>query len=138
MKTITIYESNGKIIGCFSIPDNEINLMVADNFYIEEVSDPLTQYVKNSQIVNMPPKPGDAYIFDYTTKKWIGDTSAATTEATNKRNLLLQQSDWTQIPNNPLTVEQQESWAVYRQELRDITTQSGYPFNVVWPTPPQG
>jgi hypothetical protein len=56
----------------------------------------------------------------------------------NTRNNLLQQSDWTQIPNGPLTAEQQQAWAVYRQELRDITSQSGYPFNVIWPTPPQG
>jgi len=137
MKTITIYQSNGKIVGCFNIPDDEINLMVAENFYIEKASDPLTQYVKNLQIVDMPSKPGDAYIFDYTTEKWIGNISEATTEAKNKRNLLLQQSDWTQIPNNPLTVEQQELWAVYRQELRDIPSQSGYPFNVVWPTQPE-
>jgi hypothetical protein len=53
-----------------------------------------------------------------------------------KRDALLYASDWTQIPNNPLTAEQQQLWVVYRQELRDVTTQSGYPFNVVWPTAP--
>jgi hypothetical protein len=55
-----------------------------------------------------------------------------------QRQNLLYASDWTQIPNNPLTTAQQEAWAVYRQELRDISDQSGYPFNVIWPTPPQG
>lgn len=55
-----------------------------------------------------------------------------------QRQELLQQSDWTQIPNNPLTVEKQEAWADYRQQLRDITLQPGYPNNVIWPTPPQG
>lgn len=54
-----------------------------------------------------------------------------------QRNVLLYESDWTQIPNNPLTQEQQTAWAVYRQELRDISQQEGYPYNVVWPTPPQ-
>ena len=29
-------------------------------------------------------------------------------------------SDWTQIPNNPLTAEYSAEWAVYRQELRDF------------------
>jgi hypothetical protein len=56
----------------------------------------------------------------------------------NTRNLLLYESDWTQIPNNPLTVEQQQAWADYRQQLRDIKSQPGYPNNVIWPTPPQG
>jgi hypothetical protein len=32
----------------------------------------------------------------------------------------LQASDWTQIPNNPLTPEYSAEWAVYRQELRDF------------------
>lgn len=54
----------------------------------------------------------------------------------NKRNVLLQESDWTQLPNGPLTAEVQQEWAVYRQALRNITTQSGYPFDVIWPTPP--
>jgi hypothetical protein len=53
-----------------------------------------------------------------------------------KRDVLLQSTDWTQIPNNPLTPEVQQQFVVYRQELRDITLQSGYPFNVVWPLLP--
>jgi hypothetical protein len=57
-------------------------------------------------------------------------------KAKAKRDVLLQATDWTQIPNNPLTPEVQQQFVVYRQELRDITLQSGYPFNVVWPVPP--
>lgn len=54
-----------------------------------------------------------------------------------ERNYKLQQSDWTQLPDVPLTPEQVSEWRVYRQQLRDITGQSD-PFNIVWPTPPQG
>jgi hypothetical protein len=54
-----------------------------------------------------------------------------------KRNVLLQDTDWTQIPNNPLTTEQQQAWAVYRQELRDITEQTNYPWSVSFPRPPK-
>ena len=32
----------------------------------------------------------------------------------------LSNSDWTQIPNNPLTPEYSAEWAVYRQQLRDF------------------
>ena len=32
----------------------------------------------------------------------------------------LSDSDWTQIPNNPLTPEYSAEWAVYRQSLRDF------------------
>jgi hypothetical protein len=32
----------------------------------------------------------------------------------------LSESDWTQIPNNPLTLEYSAEWAVYRQQLREF------------------
>jgi len=50
-----------------------------------------------------------------------------------QRKILLQQSDWTQIPD---AIADKIAWAEYRQELRDITTQSGFPWNITWPTPP--
>lgn len=28
------------------------------------------------------------------------------------------------------------NWAVYRKALRDLTSQEGFPFNIVWPVPP--
>lgn len=50
-----------------------------------------------------------------------GDTAQEQTE--NCRLVIkyeLSNSDWTQIPNNPLTPEYSAEWAVYRQELRDF------------------
>lgn len=52
----------------------------------------------------------------------------------SKRNILLTECDWTQLPDAPAN---SVTWAVYRQELRDITIQEGYPFNVIWPTKPE-
>ena len=37
------------------------------------------------------------------------------------RNTLLSQSDWTQLPDSPLTEVKRAEWATYRQALRDIT-----------------
>jgi hypothetical protein len=37
------------------------------------------------------------------------------------RNYLLQQCDWTQLPDSPLTDTKRMEWATYRQALRDIT-----------------
>ena len=36
-----------------------------------------------------------------------------------------------------LTAEQQQAWADYRQALLDISQQSGFPHDVVWPTKPE-
>lgn len=37
------------------------------------------------------------------------------------RDSLLSASDWTQLPDAPLTDSQKNDWRVYRQSLRDIT-----------------
>jgi hypothetical protein len=46
-----------------------------------------------------------------------------------KRNRLLAESDWTQLADSPAD---KDKWAVYRQELRDITIQED-PFSIIWP-----
>lgn len=55
------------------------------------------------------------------------------TEARAKRNALLAASDWTQVADSPVD---QAAWAVYRQALRDITSQSGFPLEITWPAQP--
>lgn len=48
----------------------------------------------------------------------------------------LEDCDWTVLPDVPMEESLRNQWKVYRQELRDITTQSD-PFNITWPTPPE-
>lgn len=52
----------------------------------------------------------------------------------SKRNALLSSSDWTQAADAPVD---RTAWATYRQELRDITAQAGFPTEVIWPTKPE-
>jgi len=66
-------------------------------------------------------------------------TETEITERTNikavdiraERNRLLVESDWTQVLDAPVN---QAEWATYRQALRDVTAQPGFPLNVEWPT----
>ena len=37
------------------------------------------------------------------------------------RDMLLMESDWTQMPDSPLSDSKKAEWATYRQKLRDIT-----------------
>ena len=53
-----------------------------------------------------------------------------------QRNEKLVNSDWTQLPDAPLTNTQTTEWATYRQALRDITDQAD-PFSITWPTKPE-
>lgn len=45
----------------------------------------------------------------------------------------LKDSDWTQIADS---TADKTAWATYRQALRDITAQSGFPWTVTWPDAP--
>ena len=38
-----------------------------------------------------------------------------------KRNSILASSDWTVLPDSPLSAELKTAWLEYRQDLRDIT-----------------
>jgi len=49
------------------------------------------------------------------------------------RNQLLTASDWTQLSDASVD---KAAWAVYRQALRDVPAQAGFPFNINWPNPP--
>jgi hypothetical protein len=50
------------------------------------------------------------------------------------RNNRLTESDWTQIDDAPVD---KQAWAAYRQALRDLSTQIGFPWEVTWPTQPE-
>ena len=49
------------------------------------------------------------------------------------RDNLLQQTDWMALSD----VTMSPDWASYRQALRDVTAQEGYPYSVIWPTKPE-
>jgi hypothetical protein len=53
-----------------------------------------------------------------------------------QRNSLLAKSDWTQYPDCPLNAEQKTAWITYRQALRNLPAQSGFPTDVVFPEQP--
>lgn len=53
-----------------------------------------------------------------------------------KRDALLAASDYTQATDYPSTYAARTAWAEYRQRLRDVTKQAGFPADVVWPWPP--
>lgn len=61
------------------------------------------------------------------------DNARKSIEVREKRNKLLASSDWTQVVDAPVN---KEMWATYRQALRDITTQDGFPHNVTFPESP--
>lgn len=56
-------------------------------------------------------------------------------EAREERDTLLLKSDWTEASSS-LTVAQRSAWSTYRQSLREVPNQSGFPYEITWPTKP--
>ena len=61
-------------------------------------------------------------------------TTAISNDVRNERNRKLADCDWTQTNDSPLKAE--STWTTYRQSLRDVPTQAGFPHTVTWPTKP--
>jgi hypothetical protein len=81
------------------------------------------------------------------TQVWdITDASAAEIETRtqemarsvrSERDYMLQQTDWIVIMHTEKGTNIPAVWEIYRQSLRDITSQPGFPHNVTWPTKPE-
>lgn len=53
----------------------------------------------------------------------------------NHRNALLATTDWTQLPDVPEAIR--DAYTAYRQALRDVPAQEGFPNDIVWPELPE-
>ena len=73
---------------------------------------------------------------EYDTKKAAWDAGANDRKAAEvrvERNTKLAATDWTQITDS---TADKTAWATYRQALRDITAQAGFPWTITWPDAP--
>lgn len=50
------------------------------------------------------------------------------------RDTRLSGSDWTQVADAPVD---KAAWATYRQALRDVPAQAGFPYDITWPSKPE-
>ena len=121
------------------------------SFPLNPAADVLEDY--NVRIVTLTTPPEVAYNQDLSesvalidgvwTQQWsLVDASAEDVAARNDaqsrtvrsyRNDLLAESDWTQLAD---ATADKTAWASYRQALRDVPNQAGFPHNITWPTTP--
>ena len=71
----------------------------------------------------------------YETAVVSGDVEEATVAAREYRNKLLDECDNMMVSDRPNVDE--NAWRTYRQQLRDITLQTGFPLNIDWPERPE-
>ena len=93
---------------------------------------------------NLVARPSKYHTYDSPSNSLIdADDSAKNADVLlyirDHRNLLLSQSDWTQLSDNGLTDAQKEQWRTYRQSLRDLPqtySSATSKSEITWPTKP--
>ena len=129
-------------------PDEMMELQVQEGeMSIEGVANDTTQYIHNGAVTDYTPDQLTAksavpygYTWDIATMTAIQTATdekiavRLATQARTKRDQLLTACDWTQTADQPESTK--TKWQPYRQELRDITLQEGFPNNVIWPIKP--
>lgn len=115
---------------------------------------PPYQYSQRDGVVEVKGKWYTHYIAgpvfkDYTDDKGVVHTAAEQYEAycfskdaeqakavRSERDAKLAETDWTQLVDSPLTPEGKAAWAFYRENLRMVPQQKGFPWDVQWPPKP--
>jgi hypothetical protein len=95
---------------------------------------PVKKYVVTDDTVveeRDPPVLIDGEVHFYSEREKTNDEYWS--EIRENRNQLLLDTDWTDLPNSPLTDSQKTNYQRYRNELRDVPQSTANPKDVVWP-----
>jgi len=105
---------------------------------------PVPDYDSVTQLVmEVPPVyDGNSWIqqwsvVDLTQDQIDAKTADQATRVRAERNAKLAACDWTQVDDAPFNNVTKGEWASYRQALRDISSQDGFPWSVEWPEEPR-
>jgi hypothetical protein len=104
---------------------------------MQATPEPVITYVQNLA-EGAPEKDESGYtqtwvVSDASAEEITERTDAEADSVRQERNQRLADCDWTQLPDAPVDAA---TWATYRQELRDITAQAGFPWTITWPEQP--
>lgn len=85
-----------------------------------------------------PPQPSPFHEWDWS-RGWVMNKSleVRVTEAKAERYARLLACDWVVAKALEAKTDIPAEWQKYRQDLRDITLQEGFPTTINWPLPPQ-
>jgi hypothetical protein len=73
-------------------------------------------------------------VVDLAEEEVAGRTAQKAEKVRTERDSKLANSDWTQVLDAPVD---RTAWAAYRQALRDVPAQAGFPWEVTWPEKPE-
>ena len=129
MTKYIVYNANGEIISAASgentpLPtvDNVNEFLLECNFDINQIQD---MVVDNGVLRQKTQSEID-----------VENAPFVAIQFREERNALLASSDWTQLPDSPLSDTKKSEWATYRQQLRDLPSATTDPSSPSWPQKP--
>jgi len=120
-----------------SFPRNPSSLEEWNVFEVTALPKPTVTFDQVAEPENAPSKVNGQWVLGWVVRD--KNDSEVFDEANRKRverDVLLSETDWTQLADAPLTDEQKTAWTEYRQALRDVPQQDGFPLSVAWPVAP--
>lgn len=133
MKHYTIFDSTGIKCVLFTNTETlELNLKAGDSWVEGNYPSDL-YYVDGGSLQPYPPEPNYPCQFNQAAKVWVWDEQASGAILRQDRRQRLAASDWTQAADAPVD---KEAWAAYRQQLRDLPSNTADPRTPVWPVAP--
>lgn len=107
---------------------------VGYNSYPADIIDVTDNYLEILEAVNTQNKEifvefGEIILVEKTKKEVTWE------QVKKERNALLLESDWTQLPD--VVLSNKDEWKIYRQQLRELTTNFLNPKEVVFPEKPK-
>lgn len=102
---------------------------IAGKWYTNYIAGPVfTDYTDDQGVVHTASEQYEQYCFQ---KDQIQGQSIR-----SDRNNRLAKCDWTQLADSPLDPEAVAAWAFYRENLRMVPQQAGFPWEINWPPEP--
>ena len=110
-----VYNESGSILRTGKCKPSDLQLQAKDGEYvIEGNADSKTQIIINGQVQDKPQSELDSIRLE-----------ELSTGLRAKRNALLDKTDWTQMPDSPLSEQDKLRYKKYRQALRDLPQNYG-------------
>lgn len=137
-KPYFVTNSYGRILRSGSAEEQFVDIQAGENETVHIESVPaLATHFDGSKFSISPDKPSEYHKWSDEDHCWIitaEGIGAYAQDAREKRGDMLLASDWTQLPDAP--IQNKIAWTTYRQALRDITSQPGFPETISWPEKP--
>ena len=118
-------QATGGTVYQFSMPDGVEQ--IEGKWYTKHILGPV--FTDRAATEDAPAKTAAEQEAEYKAMKDAEQAKSVRASRTEK----LKDSDWTQVADAPVD---KAAWATYRQALRDVTQQSGFPWTIDWPETP--